>query len=108
MGPLLIEPEDEDEDLTITLLADVFKPRNISIALNFSIAGEYHSIESLVKQYRSIKDLPGASSTKREIISEIRDCITVMENFETIVAESLATTIRGIIAEHPSIEVRNE
>lgn len=108
--PVFGEPLDSDEqdDLSAALLAELFKPRRISVALGFTIAAEYHSVEGLVKQYRSLNGVPGTQHTRDEIISEIRDSISVMDNFENIVSEAVATTIRGIIANHPILEVRNE
>lgn len=93
-------------DLTIELLAEIFMPRKISVNVDFYVQGEFHAIESLVKQYRHIASVPMSESVGEEIVSEIRDAVAAMENAEHAIVESLETTIRDMMAEHPTIEVQ--
>ena len=99
--------EAEDKDMTLDLLIDVMTPRTVTIAMTFEVQGELHALQSLAKQYRALKDVPASESTRREIVEEIKDAIETLNQFESLVADGLGTTISAILEQNPTIEVRS-
>ena len=93
--------------MTLDLLIDIMTPRKVTIAMTFEVQGELHALQSLAKQYRSLKDVPASESARREIVEEIKDAIETLNQFESLVADGLGTTIGAILDRNPTIEIRN-
>lgn len=94
-----------DNRITLELITNLMTPRHVTNMTSFVAQGEYHSIESLMRQYRSLEDIPGADASRDAIYEEIRENIATLDSLDTIVQTAVQRAVKETLNLHPGIEI---
>lgn len=78
-----------DDDRTLRMLRDLaipaLKPQKFVVTIEVAACGPYHTVKSLLDQYRSILNVPLTERMQEDIEEELRDFASTLENLPHLI-----------------------
>ena len=92
----------DDEELIGTLFPDdtnEWLSKDVVISVRLEIRPDEAALEALIRQYRTIKEVPGSEPAQREIIAALRDAYYEMTHVSELGAKALALGLETLTSE---------
>ena len=97
---------DGDDDRTLRLIKNeiipALTPTKFVVTIEVEAISPFDIIHSLLQQYRNIKDIPATEATQAEIVDEIRDFASTLENLPTLITQDINNIFETDEAFYPS------